>query len=206
MSVVAAWWSPTQAVMAADRCMSFGGKEMMSTDDKVLVVSGADGSALLGIAGYMDYADWWREKLDLPHRDPAIASLYTCFARVRNMLKDFVSEQRARGDGRVDDDKWHLGFEGLLVCRDGLFYLYGDGSMAKSPMSYGAIGTGAEVAMGALFAQSYYYAAQVGDLPEQLVGRSVHAAITHSRGCGFGTTTRTAAWASKESSPYSGST
>lgn len=193
MSVVAAWWSPPAAVMAADRCMVFGGKEMMSSDNKVLVLSGADGNALLGIAGYMDYADWWRETYYVPPGSSLTREINkerSCYEIVKDQLRAFVETMRARGDGRVDDDKWHLGFEGLLACRDGLFYLYGDGSMARSPVSYGAIGTGAEVAMGALHLQYHHGIRASLEHPGigrgHAVQRSVEAANAHARGCGFG--------------------
>lgn len=184
MSVVAAWWCQTAAVMAADRCMVFGGKEMMNPDDKVLVLSGADGNALLGIAGYMDYADWWRAQIDIMRGTTRSLST-SCLKLVEALARSFVEAMRARGDGRVDDDKWHLGFEGLLVCREGLFHLYGDGSMGRSPLGYGAIGTGAEVAMGALWS-------------EQGAERAVLAAGAHARGCGFGSKEWSVTWVDKE--------
>jgi ATP-dependent protease HslVU (ClpYQ) peptidase subunit len=91
------------------------------------------------------------------------------------LAKSWLSWAKERGHGAMGAPSWYL--DGTMLCATpgGLFVIDCMGSVRQCP-GYHAIGSGAPVALGVLYAR--------GGTPQERVRVAVQAAVLHAPGCG----------------------
>lgn len=118
---------------------------------------------------------------ELPH-DPKVWRGVVC-----KLVADFHAWARERGHGAVEEASWYLDACFLVATPGGLFCVDCTGAV-RQVRRYHALGSGLEVAVGALCVLDTY--GPSGDdgrgrsANEQIVEAAVWAAIKHAPGCG----------------------
>lgn len=172
MTVIAAWWTPTQGVIAADalyqRSTGLGGLQTTGASKVHRIRQG-----LVGVAGSTTLTDDLLTRLHYVDRLP---SLRTAVAQHR-------AEMRTLGHGEVSSGLWSLDEAAIVVLPEGLYTVFGDGSVVTEPQQgtdrYTAIGFGRDQAFGALATCLIK-----GIPPLDAVCLAVTAAAMHAIGCG----------------------
>lgn len=172
MTVIAAWWTPAEGAIAADtlyqRSTGLGGLQTTGVSKVHHTRHG-----LVGVAGATALTD---DLLDRLHDVDWLPALRTAITQHR-------AEMRALGHGEVTGGLWSLDEAAIVVLPEGLYTVFGDGSVVAEPQHgtnrYTAIGFGRDQAFGALASCLIK-----GIPPLDAVCLAVTAAAMHAIGCG----------------------
>lgn len=118
---------------------------------------------------------------------------------VKMLARQWAHSLRTEGLGMTTDGGWNAGSGMLAVCDGYIWYIDGTGGAEVMQEPYAAIGSGGEIALGALYAefrragQGWGFPAASGPFPSvmsdvEAAGLvavvAVKAAMVHARGCG----------------------
>jgi hypothetical protein len=199
MTVIAGWWTKSSGIIAADRGTEKNGKPCRLNRPKIRAIPRSDGGhVLFGFTGYGHHALFWDDIPTVELID--ISGIRIDFKRWwHRRLDDFGTWLRERGDGMTDDGVWSAPWHGICVAREGLFELFPQGDLelvspresAADGETYTAVGSGCDVANGAL-----YVASRMSFPPQDRLRLAVEAANAEAVGCGFGVDMLVEQWSS----------
>lgn len=195
MTVIVGWWSENGGALAADRATEKNGKSRLLNRPKIRAIPRADGGhVMFGFTGYGHHALFWDAIVGVSPIGGEGPSLVEWW---RVVLNDFGTWLRERGDGSAEDGVWSAPWHGLCLAKEGLFELYPQGDVTRADprkvdagdVTYAAVGSGAEVAMGALYVSS-----RMSFAYQDRLTLAVEAANEEAAGCGFGVDMLVESW------------
>jgi ATP-dependent protease HslVU (ClpYQ) peptidase subunit len=135
------------------------------------------GAAVLGTSGGAVYDRYLRQAppLIVPAGDGLDRSLVESW--LDTLVDGLLQWARDRGHGTSEGREHAISLYALVATPLGLWEINSDGSTVYLPGGYGAQGSGAQLALGALHVLQ-------DAAPADRVRRACEAAVAHSRGCG----------------------
>jgi len=201
MTVIVGWWSENGGSLAADRAIEKNGKSRLLNRPKIRAIPRADGGHILfGFAGYGHHSLFWDAISEVRIADKRGAPM-TLADWLRSTLGDFGAWLRERGDGSAENGVWSAPWHGLCLAKEGLFELYPQGDVTRADprrvdagdVTYAAVGSGAEVALGALYVSS-----RMSFAYQDRLTLAVEAANAEATGCGFGVDMLVESWSASK--------
>lgn len=189
MTVIAAVIGDGHTVIAADRQSNCNGTRYTSPP-KVWRHKAGDDEVVLAFAGVVDIATRVQLGLNIDATPGDPHDRRECWQwadAIASAVWELVTGREGREDLRADQDKNPIEYDGLLAWRHWLFHLSSLGNAEPEQATYSAVGSGEDVATGALHALT-----RATDLkPRELVVAAVEAANDHLITCGGGVTVET---------------